>query len=209
MARSRDDTLNVWPAFTDTMLAFVLVLVLMISYQVARTVGTQVMTPERKADQSQVEGLVEEYQAEGYQNIDLTTNGIIQNITFGSDVTFQPGSARLKTQGTDLLRGLARTITGAGDTSRLSTLMEIQVSGHTDNVYINTAAYPSNWELSTARATRVIKSMIDAGVDPQEITMSATGYGQFSPRVANTSRQGRKKNRRIEMRLIYSDSVAE
>lgn len=210
MARTRTDNINVWPAFTDTMLAFVLVLVLMLSYQIARSVELESVeqgVQQRERDQTRVQERLDSYRDRGYSNIELAENGNIQNITFGSDVTFEAGSAELSTRGVQLLRGLAQTIMGPERSDRLQTLIEIQVSGHTDNVAINTIAYPSNWELSTARATQVVKSLIDGGVDPTEITMSATGYGEYESRAANQTARGRLRNRRIEMRLIYSDSM--
>jgi chemotaxis protein MotB len=88
-------------------------------------------------------------------------------------------------------------------------LTEIQVGGHTDNVPINNAKFQSNWELSTARATRVVESLIESGVDPDQVTMSATGYSQYDPRASNRTDAGRKKNRRIEMRLIYTNTLPE
>lgn len=210
MARTRTDELNVWPAFTDTMLAFVLVLVLMLSYQVARSVDLESIqqgVQQRELDQRRVQERLDSYREQGYSNIELAQDGNIQNITFGSDVTFEAGSAELSRQGVQLLRGLARTIVGQDEGQRLQTLIEIQVSGHTDNVVINTGEFPSNWELSTARATQVVKSLISGGVNPTELTISATGYGEYEPRVTNQTSLGRLRNRRIEMRLIYSDSL--
>ncbi|WP_022836412.1 OmpA/MotB family protein [Salisaeta longa] len=214
MARTRTDTLNVWPAFTDTMLAFVLVLVLMISYQVARSVDLSKPTKvdpgvrQREQDQQRVAQLVNSFQAQGY-NIQLNTNGVIQNLSFGSDVTFQSGDAVLSDQGSMLLDKLARAITGHSGNQRLQTLKEIQVAGHTDNVPINNQKFQSNWELSTARATRVVESLIASGVDPSKVTMSATGYGQYTPRASNATLTGRKRNRRIEMRLIYTNKLSQ
>ncbi len=206
MARTRTDDLNVWPAFTDTMLAFVLVLVLMASYLIARSVT--LADPDIREEQNVVRKRVESYK-ERYPNIEIRRNGTIQNITFGSDLTFEPGSARLSNEGVRLVREIAGTIVGSEGRYRLENLSEIQVSGHTDNVPINNAAYRSNWELSTARARQVINSLIQGGVNPDSITMSATGYAQYDPRASNATEQGRQRNRRIEMRLIYSGSAQE
>jgi len=206
MARTRTDDLNVWPAFTDTMLAFVLVLVLMASYLIARSVN--LADPEIREEQSVVRERVESYK-QTYPNIEIRRNGTIQNITFGSDLTFEPGSARLSSEGVRLVTEIASTIIGSGGKYRLEKLNEIQVSGHTDNVPISNAAYSSNWELSTARARQVLNSLIEGGVDPDSVTMSATGYAQYEPRATNATRQGRQRNRRIEMRLIYSGSTEE
>lgn len=214
MARKRTDSLNVWPAFTDTMLAFVLILVLMLSYQVARSI--ELSDPEerdpgvvqREEDQTRVEQLIRDFETQGY-NIDVTTDGVIQELRFGSDVTFQSGDAVLSSQGGRLLDSLAQEITGQGQAGQIKMLTEIQVGGHTDNVPINNAKFQSNWELSTARATRVVESLIESGVDPDQVTMSATGYSEYDPRASNRTDAGRKKNRRIEIRLIYTNTLPE
>lgn len=204
MARSRTDDLNVWPAFTDTMLAFVLVLVLMVAYQVAQF--TEGIDPEVINDQDQVRKIVDSMRRE-HDEIDVSREGNIQNITFGSDVTFKQGSADLSESGVNLMRRIARTIVGANGDS-LETLSEIQVGGHTDDVPINNYHFQSNWELSTARATRVVESLIESGIDPEEVAMSATGYGQYQSRASNDTEQGRRKNRRIEIRLFYTSTLS-
>jgi len=193
------------------MLAFVLVLVLMMSYQVARSLElSDETTPpgitERRQDQKRVESVIQKFEKKGY-NIDLSTNGVNQNLRFGSDVTFKSGDDILSKEGGELLDSLAQEITGANRSSKLQMLTEIQVAGHTDNVPINNRKFQSNWELSTVRATRVVESLIDSGVDPSEVTMSATGYGQYKSRATNRTEWGRKQNRRIEMRLIYTNTL--
>ena len=213
MARSRTDDLDVWPAFTDTMLAFVLVLVLMMSYQVARSIelSTDEQPPgviHREHDQRRVRSLIQKFEKQGY-NIDLSTNGVNQNLRFGSDVTFKMGDAVLSDQGGALLDSLAQGITGQGQEAQIRMLTEIQVAGHTDNVPINNQKFQSNWELSTARARRVVESLIASGVDPTDVTMSATGYGQYTPRDSNRTERGRTQNRRIEMRLIYTNELPQ
>ena len=87
---------------------------------------------------------------------------------------------------------------------------EVSVSGHTDVVPINTAAFASNWELSSARATTVIKYLaVDAGLDPEALDMSATGYSQYQPVDSSTPADPDAqeavyaKNRRIEMAIAY------
>jgi chemotaxis protein MotB len=75
-----------------------------------------------------------------------------------------------------------------------------QIAGHTDNVKIQTPRFPSNWELSTARAVEVLKLLIDAGMDAKGI--SAAGYGEFAPVASNDAADGRARNRRIEIALV-------
>ena len=79
----------------------------------------------------------------------------------------------------------------------------VRVEGHTDDVPIETSKFASNWELSTARATRVVDYMIQAGhVDPSRL--SAAGYSQFHPRVANDSDENRARNRRTDIVILNS-----
>ncbi|GAH79272.1 unnamed protein product, partial [marine sediment metagenome] len=73
---------------------------------------------------------------------------------------------------------------------------EIVVGGHTDNVPISTKQYPSNWELSTARATNVVRYLIKAKEFPPE-RISAVGYGEYRPITDNSTAEGRQKNRRV------------
>ena len=109
-----------------------------------------------------------------------------------NDVLFDSGQTALKPAGKAALVQIAavlKTIQG-----RL-----FQVAGNTDNVPIQTAAFPSNWELSAARAIAVVKLLISQGVDPKEL--SAAGYGEFDPIAGNDTSDNRAKNRRIEITL--------
>ena len=75
----------------------------------------------------------------------------------------------------------------------------IQVEGHTDNRPIKTQQYPSNWELSTARANSVLKILLDIGFAPNRL--SAAGYGEFYPIAEGESFNELQQNRRIELKL--------
>ncbi len=74
---------------------------------------------------------------------------------------------------------------------------QIIVEGHTDNVPIQTVQFPSNWELSTARATQVIRYLIEEKNFPQ-VRIAATGYGEYHPLVSNETLEGRAENRRVD-----------
>ena len=78
---------------------------------------------------------------------------------------------------------------------KLSQDYEIIVEGHTDNVPIYTKQFQSNWELSTARATAVVRYLISKGIDPTRI--SAIGYGEYRPVAPNDTPENRQKNRRV------------
>jgi chemotaxis protein MotB len=78
---------------------------------------------------------------------------------------------------------------------------EIRIEGHTDDVPIQTAAYPSNWELSAARATYVIKYLTERfSFSPQRL--SAVGYGEFRPIATNVTEEGRARNRRVDIVVL-------
>lgn len=80
----------------------------------------------------------------------------------------------------------------------------IRVEGHTDNLPINTPRFPSNWELSTARATAVLRKLHDqSGIDPRRL--SATGYGEYRPIKPNDTEETRKYNRRVDLVALKDD----
>ena len=75
----------------------------------------------------------------------------------------------------------------------------LEVEGHTDPRPINTPAFQSNWQLSTARAVSVIKFLIDQGIPAEHL--SAAGFGEFQPLDRGTTEDAYRKNRRIELKL--------
>jgi chemotaxis protein MotB len=191
---SRSSTVEVWPAFTDAMLAFVLVLVLMLAYQVGASI--EIAGPNQTdilRDQRRVQSLVDSL---GFDGVEVTTGVGRQDITLGQEVLFASAGTDLGPEGKRLLGALAAAFTREG----VSTLREIQVSGHTDN---EPTASATNWELSSSRATNVVRYLAEAGIDPTRIRLSGTGYGEFAPVGSNTTAEGRDANRRIEMRLLY------
>ena len=194
--------MNVWPAFTDSILAFVLVLVLLFVFQVGKSIDIVVDQSMRDLleDQESISQLIAD-QSRSNPSIALNKENIsTQVITFGDRALFASGDAQLSKGGQNVLRLIAATITQKG----IRTLYKIEVSGHTDNRPTGLQQY-TNWELSTARATNVVRYLIASDLNPQQIELSAAGYGQFKPVAPNTSDAGRARNRRIEMKLIYRD----
>lgn len=108
-----------------------------------------------------------------------------------NEILFPSGRATLTEQGEGVLKRLAEVI-GASP-------HDVAVEGHTDDVPIRTLRFPSNWELSTARATSVVRTLVDAGVAPTRLR--ATGYAETRPLQPNDSEQGRAANRRVELIL--------
>ena len=116
-----------------------------------------------------------------------------------SEILFQSGSANIGAKGEKKLSEitfLLKTIT-----KKIPNKIEwiIQIEGHTDNVPISNNEFPSNWELSVARAIAVSKIMIKNGIEPKRINVA--GYGEFRPLVDNINNESRNKNRRIELKL--------
>jgi len=114
-------------------------------------------------------------------------------VALASDVLFASGSASLSKDGKAALAEVARLLAEIPD-------RKFQVEGHTDNVPISTAQYPSNWELAMARALSVVKTMSDAGMPADRI--SAASYGDSKPAQANDTVEGKAANRRIEIVVV-------
>jgi chemotaxis protein MotB len=113
-------------------------------------------------------------------------------LVLATDVLFDVGQTAIKPEGKAALAELAATL-------RTVRGRRFQVSGHTDSVRIKSKEYPSNWELSTARALTVVHFLIARGVNKR--SLSAAGYGEHDPVVPNATAEGRAKNRRIEITL--------
>ena len=118
---------------------------------------------------------------------------------FQSEVLFDSGSARLGPDGRQQIRQLADTLQGIIDEIPDNIDWILRVDGHTDDRPIQTGRFPSNWELSTARATEVVKFLIDQGIPPDRL--AATGFGEYQPIAEADSDDALRKNRRIEFKL--------
>ena len=114
-------------------------------------------------------------------------------VELASDILFDSGSANLGKEGRVTIEEVAVLLASIPDRA-------FQVEGHTDDVPIRTSQFPSNWELSTARAVTVVKAMISAGMPPKRI--SAAGYGETQPAVPNADKESRSANRRIEIVVV-------
>lgn len=113
-------------------------------------------------------------------------------MTLEDAIPFALGKADLQSEVLPLLEKLAAIALDRQD-------LGLEVIGHTDDLPIATSKYPTNWELSGARASRVARYMIERGVDPTRI--SVQGYAYHRPLRPNTSPENRESNRRVEIRL--------
>lgn len=118
---------------------------------------------------------------------------------FQSEVLFDSGSAELNAQGQDQMAKLARTLIEISEKIPSDLKWVLRVDGHTDKVPIRTPQFPSNWELSTARATSVVKFLIAQGVPAERL--AATGFGEFQPLDDRNDEVALRRNRRIELKL--------
>ncbi len=115
-------------------------------------------------------------------------------------ILFDSGRADIKKNGKAVLDRVAEILSKVKD-------RQIRIEGHTDNVPIGSVLamkFPTNWELSTARSTTVVRYLQEKGVDPS--LLSAAGYSEYRPIEFNDTDEGRAKNRRIEIVLIPLDA---
>jgi len=109
--------------------------------------------------------------------------------------------------GSDEITPSAQELIGRIATTLATIPNSVRVEGHTDDLPIHTPRFRSNWDLSAARATRVIEFLVDrAGVAPQRL--SVAGYAEFRPRVPNSSPAGRAQNRRVDL-VILNDTTSQ
>ena len=118
---------------------------------------------------------------------------------FQSEVLFPSGQATMTTEGLAAIDQLAAAIVELERAIPSEIDWARQVDGHTDSKAIATLQFPSNWELSSARATSVVKYLISRGVSPKRLV--AAGYGEFQPLEEGTSEEVLRRNRRIELKL--------
>jgi chemotaxis protein MotB len=118
---------------------------------------------------------------------------------FESEVLFPSGSATLTPEGTAAMDKIAEAIVELEKEIPNDINWALQINGHTDARPISNPQFPSNWELSTARASSVVKYLIARGVSPDRLV--AAGYAQFDPVDPGTSEEAYQKNRRIELKL--------
>jgi chemotaxis protein MotB len=114
-------------------------------------------------------------------------------VELAENILFDSGKANLKKEGQEALTQVAGVLASIPD-------RDFQITGHTDNIPIKSARFPSNWELSTARAVEVTRFLSEKGVD--QARLSAAGYADTQPVASNADAEGRQQNRRIEIVLM-------
>ena len=135
-----------------------------------------------------IQNLANIYGLNDQVNLSLDRQDIILRLT--DSVLFASGQAEIRQQAYALLDKLGAMIA--------ETRYHVRIEGHTDNVPIQTALFPSNWELSTARAVAVLRYIIEQ-FDVPATQLAAVGFGQYHPLAPNTSETNRARNRRVEI----------
>lgn len=132
-------------------------------------------------------------------SVELEERGVI--FRFADTVLFDIGQDELRPESREVLLKVGELISKVDN--------PVRVEGHTDNWAINTSRFPSNWELSTGRATQVIRFLIEeANLNPKQL--QAAGYGEYHPIDTNDSNEGRQRNRRVDVIILRpSFSLAE
>ncbi len=124
-----------------------------------------------------------------------TTEGV--KVEVAAEVLFDSGKATLKSAGRQTLRQVAAVLRGSREF--------IRIDGYTDAEPIKYSPYKSNWELSGARAVTVLEELIMEGVEPERVYFA--GYGPYRPVADNATKEGKAKNRRVELLVMPGTSA--
>jgi len=147
--------------------------------------------PEMHGEEEALEKFVERRGLEGRVLIHRVERGLVVSL-LTDGIFFEKGSAELSEEAKQVLREIAPVLKSSG--------RFIRVEGHTCDLPIHTPKFPSNWELSVARAVSVVRYLIACGVPAGRL--SAVGYGEFRPMVPNTGEENRRLNRRVDIVLL-------
>ncbi len=141
----------------------------------------------------EIQNRVDEYIAvnelESQLATELTDEGLL--LTIRDSVLFDPGSANIKSEYSQIAEEIATLL-------EFDPPRSIIVTGHTDNIPMNTSEFASNWELSVMRAVNFLKMVVE-NPDLNPLLFSAKGYGEFKPIASNDTAEGRAQNRRVEV----------
>ncbi len=156
---------------------------------------------EMKERRAQEQKLIQEFKDLTLKFKSLTDSGTLSvriedgkmMVSLGSDILFASGSATLSAEGKKTIAEISK---------RLAEIpkKQYQVEGHTDNIPIKTAVFPSNWELASARALSVVRNLIESGLEPNRV--SAASFAETHSVTPNDTPESRAKNRRIEIVVV-------
>lgn len=152
---------------------------------------SQAEIEQMRAVYEELAKVIEEGHLAGNVELELESRGVV--VRFSDRLFFDLGKAELRKESLVVLADVAKVLRNLPN--------HIRIEGHTDNLPIHNARYPSNWELSTARATTVIRYLIEElGFAPDRL--SAAGYGEYRPVADNSTAEGRARNRRVDIVVL-------
>ncbi len=196
--------LRPWPSFVDALSASLLVLVFIVTLLSIRSGKVlESIKKEKTTEQVQqilTETIEKEVRTEG---VEVKRQDERLRILVPDTLLFESGSAQMSEEGQHIILAVTRKLT------RIPGLVEVQ--GHTDDRPIRgklAQRFPTNWELSTARATAVVRLMEEQG-QMKSSRLQGSGFSRFRPIAPNTSDRGRAKNRRIEIVLTPAVGAAQ
>ena len=144
-----------------------------------------------------IKGVLKEFEQNKKLSIFQNSKGIVIRIT--DTALFDSGSAVIKNEAVEAIDSLAGVLANLKE--------NIQIEGHTDNIPINSPLYPSNWELSSSRATSIVRRFVNYGMEPSRLT--AIGYGEYRTIAENDTGEGRSKNRRVDIVVLNDKPSSE
>jgi chemotaxis protein MotB len=158
--------------------------------------STQVNDPSHSAKpRMQLELLLHQEVKNRTVRISQDSRGVV--VSLAEAGFFDSGSAKVNAHGQEVLARIAEKLREMKE--------DLRIEGHTDTTPIHNAQFPSNWELSTARATHVLQYLLtNARIPPQRL--SAVGYGEYRPAASNKNAEGRAANRRVDLVVITPDA---
>lgn len=148
--------------------------------------------------QARVEELIAVNELENQLETQMTSEGLL--ITIRDSILFASGSADINPEYATVAGELAEILA-------FNPARNVVITGHTDNVPMNTAEFASNWELSVIRAVNFLKIIVDTNPNLESKYFSVKGFGEFSPIASNDTAEGRAKNRRVE--VLVQPRIAE
>ncbi len=167
------------------------------SYPPAHEVTHRIVVPPPTEDWSEIkEEILSALSLSESEDFYLRSDRQGPVLVLGEQVLFETGRAEVLEPFQPVLERLAQFLLRMKEYS-------IKISGHTDDAPICTDRFPSNWELSTARAVNVAKALLSQGVDPRRIVVE--GFSEYRPLVENDTEAHRRTNRRVEVALVRKD----
>ena len=210
LLESKDSEVQFWPSYADVALVVIIFLLLvlftMIIISMQRSAAMLKVQEEQESLREMIGRVLDP------NDVTIIEDGTLQRFSFSGRILFASSRAELRDEGKEILAKLGNVLRDSA-----GAYSNIQIEGHTDDVKINTREYPSNWELSSARATSVVRFYQDSiRINPD--LLSATGYSQYKPlpdsiidklvpdtlSYTDSLSAARALNRRIEVVVVYS-----